>query len=90
MSLLHFLNLRLRLPDFHGALSTYNVVTKYLFEFKTIHENEFLRKLTLEIFLKATTGMIAVARRRDTDVEEREERISHLEKVIDSCLACVC
>ena len=45
---------------------------------------------------KAISGMMATVHRRDTDVEEREERISHLKKVIrlsesdHSCLACVC
>ena len=31
---------------------------------------------------KAVSGMMAAVHRRDTDVEEREERISHLKKVI--------
>ena len=31
-----------------------------------------------------------MAARRDTDVEEREERISHLKKVIRSQSLCVC
>ena len=34
-------------------------------------------------------GMMAAVHRRDTDVEEREERISHLKKVIFFSL-CVC
>ena len=39
---------------------------------------------------KAISGMMAAVRRRDTDVEEREERISHLKKVIRSQLLSLC
>ena len=43
---------------------------------------------------KAISGMVKAVNRRDTDVEEREERISHLKKVIRSQLlslyVCVC
>ena len=41
---------------------------------------------------KAISGMRSAVHRRDTDVEEREERISHLKEVIidDSSLGCVC
>ena len=35
---------------------------------------------------KAISDMMAAVHRRDTDVEEREERISHLKKVIRSQL----
>ena len=31
---------------------------------------------------KAISGMMATVHRKDTDVEEREERISHLKRVI--------
>ena len=34
--------------------------------------------LVLTMKEKAISGMMASARRRDADVEEREERISHL------------
>ena len=37
---------------------------------------------------KSISGMMAAVHRRDTDVEEREKRISHLKKV--TRLACVC
>ena len=37
---------------------------------------------------KSISGMMAAVHRRDTDVEEREERIGHLKKVIRS--VCVC
>ena len=39
---------------------------------------------------KAISGMMAAVHRRDTDVEEREERISHLKKVIRSQLLSLC
>ena len=39
---------------------------------------------------KAVSGMMAAVHRRDTDVEEREERISCLKKVIRSQLLCAC
>ena len=39
---------------------------------------------------KAISGMMAAARRRDTGVEEREKRISHLMKVIISQLLSLC
>ena len=37
---------------------------------------------------KAISGMMAAVHRRDTDVEEREERISHLKKVIMQITMC--
>ena len=39
---------------------------------------------------KAISSMMAAVHRRDTDVEEREERISHLKKVIRSQLLSLC
>ena len=39
-------------------------------------------RLVLSMKEKAISGMMAAVRRRDTDVEEREERISHLKKVM--------
>ena len=39
---------------------------------------------------KAISGMMAAVHRRDTDVEEREERISHLKMVIRLQLLIAC
>ena len=39
---------------------------------------------------KAISGMMAAAHKRDTDMKEREEKISHLKKVINQIIACVC
>ena len=46
--------------------------------------------LVLSMREKAISGMMAAVHRRDTDVEEREERISHLKKVIRSQLLSLC
>ena len=39
---------------------------------------------------KAISGMMATVHKRDTDVEEREEWIGHLKKVIRSQLLSLC
>ena len=50
--------------------------------------NGFISVLTMKE--KTISGMMAAVHRRDTDVEEREERISHLKKVIRSQLLSLC
>ena len=50
--------------------------------------NVFISVLTMKE--KTISGMMAAVHRRDTDVEEREERISHLKKVIRSQLLSLC
>ena len=46
--------------------------------------NNYFHFSVLSMREKAISGMMAAVHRRDTDVEEREERISHLKKVIRS------
>ena len=66
--------------------------------FKTADECEncflfvvcYLYFIVLRLREKAISGMMAAVHRRDTDVEEREERISHLKKVIRSQLLSLC
>ena len=47
--------------------------------FDNIYQCIFISVLTMRE--KAISGMMAAVRRRDTDVEETEERISHLKRV---------
>ena len=61
-----------------NMLYTWCMVSRVVHSLMTVYELCLVSRMRE----KAVSGMMATVHKKDTDVEEREERISHLKKVM--------